>query len=1273
MTDEVGRIVPIRIEDELRASYLDYAMSVIVSRALPDVRDGLKPVHRRILHTMNEMGLTSAAAYRKCAAIVGEVMGKYHPHGDVALYDALVRLAQDFSMRYPLVDGQGNFGSVDGDPPAAMRYCVSGDTRVATTSGTIRIDSIVRDAEPESDNVIDLKLLDRLGRPVQASRLFHSGAHPTLRLRTTAGHELVGTHNHPVLCLAMVAGVPLPIWKRLDELRPGDRVILSRRRHTGSTELSDHERRQALLLGAFVSEGWVSERRAGFNNVDREFFRSVVQAYDTVVGGPRYVYRRHIRSGSLLYELDVQDLTTLRTSVLAEVAGRAVSKVVPESVWRGSAQFKRAFLRAAFEGDGSCSALPRATVQVSYSTVSPGLASGVQQLLLECGVGSRITRHADGEYKVVISNRRDARLFAEHIGFEGSKQAKLEGILSAIPRDSRALSHDFVPFIAEYVRAESGSRWTDRDWLTRHNIDRIERWESGRTAILERVASDEVKAVIAPLVTGDYLYAEVESTVDAGIQPVYSLRVESADHSFITNGFVSHNTEARMTAIASELLADIDKDTVDFVENYDGTRMQPSVLPAKLPNLLINGSAGIAVGMATNIPPHHLGEVAQATIALIDDPDLTSDELCEHLAGPDFPTGATIFRYEKRRNTLTGQWEQVDAIREMYAHGRGRVVMRAQCAFEEMRNGRMAIVVTELPYQVNKASLAEKIADLVGAKKLEGIADLRDESDRDGMRLVIECKRDANPHKVLNNLFKHTALKLAFNMNMLALVDGQPQTLPVKAVLQHHVDWRREVVRRRTEFDLGKARDRAHILEGLKIALDNLDAVITTIRQSADVESARANLISRFELTEIQANAILEMQLRRLAALERKKIEDEYIATIKLIAELEDILANPGRVLHIIKDELTALVDKYAGPRRTRIEDDADREMTDEDLIADEDVVITISGRGYIKRQPLATYRRQARGGKGIIGARTVEEDALAYLLVANTHDWALFFTNRGRVFSSKVHAAPDASRTAKGIPIINLEGVQVEAGERVLAVITIPNFEKGHNLVMATRHGIIKKTPIEQFERVRSTGIRALSVADGDELAWVAVSAGHDDIVLATAEGKLARFNEREVRAMGRDAAGVIGIRLIRKGDQVVGMGVVKPGNDILVLTATGYGKRVALSEFRRMHRGSQGVRLISLEGNKTGRVAAVELVDESDEELLLISAGGQVVRTDVKSVNRYGPPARGVIVMRLNEGDEVAGIAVFRAGLAEHRQIGNNDDPGSGGPGGTDEPATS
>jgi DNA gyrase subunit A len=843
-----GEVRVVRVEDEMRVSYLDYAMSVIVARALPDVRDGMKPVHRRILYTMGEMGLSATSSFRKCAAIVGEVMGKYHPHGDVALYDALVRLAQDFSMRYPLVNGQGNFGSVDGDAPAAMRY-----------------------------------------------------------------------------------------------------------------------------------------------------------------------------------------------------------------------------------------------------------------------------------------------------------------------------------------------------------------------------------------------------------------------------------TEARLTAVAAEMLADIDKETVDFTDNYDGTQKEPTVLPAKLPNLLINGSSGIAVGMATNIPPHHLGEVVDATIALIDDPDLTSDALCQFVTGPDFPTGGTIFRYERQRNSISGEWETVDAIRQMYAHGRGRVVMRAQVAFEEVRGDRVAIIVTELPYQVNKASLLEKIAELVKDKKVDGIADLRDESDRDGMRMYIEIKRDANPHKVLNNLFKHTQLQAAFNMNMLALVDGQPQTLPLKSVLQHYVDHRRDIVRRRTEYDLEKARERAHILEGLKIALDHLDAVIKTIRESPDVDRARTNLMTRFDLSERQAQAILDMRLARLAALERKKIEDEYLAVIQEIAELEDILANTARVLSIIKDELRELKKKYAGDRRTRVADDSSRELTDEDLIADEDVVVTISGRGYIKRQPVATYRRQARGGKGIIGHVTREEDAVEHLLVANTHDWALFFTNRGRVFSAKVHAIPDASRQAKGLPIINMPGVQVEAGEVPMATITLPAFAAGSYLVMATKQGRIKKSPLEQFERVRSTGIRAITIDEDDELAWVDVSTGEDDVIIATAQGMLARFHEDEVRAMGRDAAGVIGIRLRREGDAVVSMSVVQPSAELLVLTETGYGKRVPLTDFRPKHRGGQGVRLIALEGRKTGVVAAVQQVDDRDEELVLISAHGQVVRTDVKTVNRYSPSARGVIVMRLNEGDRVVGIAAFRPGLAEARDSDDNGSPESGPGGGT------
>jgi DNA gyrase subunit A len=722
-------------------------------------------------------------------------------------------------------------------------------------------------------------------------------------------------------------------------------------------------------------------------------------------------------------------------------------------------------------------------------------------------------------------------------------------------------------------------------------------------------------------------------------------------------------TEARLTAIAGEMLADIDHDTVDFTPNYDGTQKEPSVLPSRMPNLLVNGSSGIAVGMATNIPPHNLGEIADAAIALVENPQLTAEELSALVLAPDFPTGGVLYRYDNVKNPLTGKSERVDAIRQMYAHGRGRVVVEGKTSFEEARGDRTAIIIHELPYQVNKATLVEKIADLVKEGRIEGISDLRDESDRDGMRIYVEVKRDGNPHKVLNKLLKLTPLRAAFSMNMLALVDGQPQTLSLKSVLQHHIEHRRIIVRRRTEFELKKAQERAHILEGLKIALDNLDAVIKTIRAAADVDVAREQLMAKFKLSELQAQAILDMRLARLAALERKKIEDEYLEVLALIKELQDILANPKRVSKIIAAEYAKMKEKFGDKRRTRIAQDATREMSDEDLIADEDVVITISGRGYIKRQPLTAYRQQHRGGKGVRGMTTREEDAVKSLQVANTHDWAFFFTNKGRCFSTKVHEIPDASRQNKGIPIVNLPGVQVESGEVPVATVILQNFSAGGYLAFSTKKGVIKKTALEQFEKVRSSGIIAITLDKGDELAQVIPTSGEDDIVLATRQGRICRFHEKEARPMGRSAGGVIGIRIARQGDLVVAAAVVEPGADLLVLTETGFGKRVPVGAFSRKHRGTQGVRLIPLEGRKTGPVVAVRLVSEADEEVILISAEGQVVRTKLESIaTRNDGSSQGVRVMSLREGDKVAGIAAFRTGLAKRDADGENEEAPEG-----------
>ncbi|MEX0710041.1 MAG: DNA gyrase subunit A, partial [Chloroflexota bacterium] len=698
--------------------------------------------------------------------------------------------------------------------------------------------------------------------------------------------------------------------------------------------------------------------------------------------------------------------------------------------------------------------------------------------------------------------------------------------------------------------------------------------------------------------------------------------------------------------------ADIDKETVDFVDNYDGRLREPTVLPARLPNLLINGSSGIAVGMATNIPPHNLTEICNAVIALIDNPQMTVDELCEIVHGPDFPTGGTIFRFEDQRNTVTGEKERVDVIRHMYATGRGRVVIRGQVAFEDDARGRISVVITELPYQVNKTTLIEKMAELVGSKRITDVSDIRDESDRTGMRIVIEIKRDGSPHTVMQQLFKHTALQTTFSANVLALVDGQPQTLGLKRMLEHYITYRREVIRRRTEFDLARAQERAHILEGLKIALDHLDEVIKTIRASADADAAREALVKRFKLSEAQANAILEMQLRRLAALERKKIEDEYEQVIRLIAELEDLLGNPRKILSVIRDELEELVRKYGNDRKTRIQSDANRELTAEDLVAAEDVVVTLSQRGYIKRQQIGTFRSQRRGGKGKLAMITREEDAVRHLMVANTHDNILFFTNRGRVFITKVHTLPEASRQAKGLPIINLPGVMVDQGEYVSAIITIPQFEPDHYMAMATRGGKIKKTSLAEYAKIRSNGLIAISLVEGDELRWVGLTDGQNDIILATRNGQAARFHETEVRPMGRDTRGVTGIRL-RGDDEVIGMEVVAPGAELLVVTEQGYGKRTVLDDFPVKHRATGGVIANSLNA-ETGKVAAVRVVGREDEELMLITEEGTILRTEVSSVNRYRRASRGVTVMKPGEGDRIVSITVF----VDDRPLNGEDD---------------
>ncbi len=806
---EIGTVRLVDINDEMRAAYLDYAMSVITARALPDVRDGLKPVQRRILYAMHDMGLRSDRPYKKSARIVGEVLGKYHPHGDQAVYDAMVRMAQDFSMRYTLVDGQGNFGSVDGDSAAAMRY-----------------------------------------------------------------------------------------------------------------------------------------------------------------------------------------------------------------------------------------------------------------------------------------------------------------------------------------------------------------------------------------------------------------------------------TEARLTPMAEEMLVDIEKNTVDFADNFDGTLKEPSVLPAKLPNLLLNGASGIAVGMATNIPPHNLVETCDALIYLIDNydaaEDITVDDLMKFMKGPDFPTGGIILGNE--------------GIRNAYATGKGRVVMRARVHIEEIKGNRHRIVVTELPYQVNKSTLVERIASLVRDKRIDSISDLRDESDRQGMHIVIELKRGADPHTTLNQLLKYTQMQQTFGVNMLALVDGEPRVLPLRRMLLHYLDHRQEIIRRRSEHDLAQARHRAHILEGLRIALANLDEVIQTIRRARNADTAKRSLMRKFKLTEIQAQAILDMQLRRLAALERQKIQAEYEQVIKTIAYLEDLLANPRKIRLLIREELLDLRKRYGDPRRTLIVEEAEEEISTEDLVPREDVLITITRRGYVKRVAASAYRPQRRGGRGVMGITTHSTDEVEYLFIANTLDTILFFTDHGRVFQQKGHQIPDADRAAKGIPMSNL--LPLERGETVTAAVPVPDFDHAEYLVMATVGSKIKRTELKEFEGVRPSGIIAITLDEGDALGWVKLTDGNQEIIIVTERGQAIRFHESEVRPMGRSAAGVNAIKL-EEGDRVASMDMVRPDDYLLLITANGYGKRTPLCEYPTQSRYGKGVRTIdAAKLARTGPIAAARVVGEHDE-VTFISADGIVMRTWVDSIPQMGRAARGALIMKLKKGDTVASMA--------------------------------
>jgi DNA gyrase subunit A len=1152
------------LKTEIEDSYLEYAYSVIHSRALPDARDGLKPVHRRILYSMNENGYRPTHAYVKSSRVVGDVMGKYHPHGDTAIYDAMVRLAQDFSMNAPLVDGHGNFGSPD-DGPAASRYCVVGDTRIRLADGSSPRIADVVDLPPDSEADADFEVLDKDGKAVRVTKVFNSGVHPTLRVTSKSGFSLRGSENHLVLCLEAPMGVPLFQWRQLDEVRPGMVVCIARNAWMQVVPTA-REYMLGVLGGAWVSEGWASDTRAGFNNTDEHFFGEVLHAYDQVVGGSRYVSARRTRvDRKRIHEMDIQQggMAAFRDSPLGELIGhKARDKFVPEFVWSGGWGVKRAFLMALFEGDGG----PRVAhdgFTVHYSTYSARLAAEVQELLAEFGVIAthRTYTRASGsiEHRLVVSGLRNVRAYTERVGFLRTKQAKLQQLLRRSPLRAHRLSQDTVPFVADYVRStlDFDRRGSGRKWLTQHNFDRVERWETERLRIIDRIKDPEILATILPVMDSGYRFEEVVEVEACEPAEVYSVRVASEDHSFVAGGFINHNTESRLSSEAMLLVGELGEDTVDFRPNYDGSLDEPSVLPAAFPNLLVNGTSGIAVGMATNMIPHNLAEVIGAARWLIHHPDASLDKLMEFVPGPDLPTGGMLLG--------------LDEVRRAYETGRGVVRMRAKVEIGPLEGsrGRQAITIVELPYAVGPEKIIEKITDEVTkSKRLTGIADVKDLTDREnGTRVVIECKVGVNPQALLADLYRLTPMEQSFGINNLVLVDGQPQTLGLKALLEVFLRHRYEVVTRRTRFRRRKREERLHLVEGLLIALLNIDKVIRLIRASDDAAAAKEGLMTRFKLSEIQATYILDTPLRRLTKYDKLELEQEQDRLRNEIAELTKILENEAVLKKLVSSELAKVAKDLGAERRTALIDGDLKEVLAASKpagpleVADDPCQVILSATGLVARTAAESEEAtEARRRSG-----RAKHDTVAAVVHTTARGQVLLVTSRGRAFKTDVLPLPVLPEAAGTVSLRGgmaaSELVPLEKGEKVVGIAPLGERAEGSpGLALGTKHGVVKICSPEW--PVRSEEFEVISLKDGDEVigaSWL--HDGAETLVFLSSDSSLLRYSASAVRPQGVKGGGMAGINLAAGTEAVFFAAVRTDDNDHgepMVVTCTGQSVKV-------------------------------------------------------------------------------------------------------------------
>src|SRR3990167_9279603 len=1194
------------ISTEMRESYLDYAMTVITARALPDVRDGLKPVHRRILYAMLEAGLTANAKTRKSATVVGDVLGKYHPHGDASVYDAMVKMAQDFTMRYPLIVGQGNFG------------CFTKDTKVRLADGrNLTFEELIKeDSEKKKNYTFTVNAEGHIAiAPILKPRLTRQSAE-IMKVVLDTGEEIKCTLNHKFMLKNQE-------YVEARNLKPGTSLmpLYTRLSEKGESTLSDMEVYE-MVLQPMRSEWEYIHHLADFYNIAHG-------AYTHSAGRVRH----HVDFNKLNNNPDnirrMQWLEHWRLHSLLTANRHKNDHIYVEKLARGRSAFWDKEENRMAQAERLSERNKENWKDPSYRERMREFLSVMNKEYIEQHPEKReeLSKRATKTLKRLWQDPVYQRFMRKKI-IKGNKnhttnktgKVKFDAICTQLLSEGKALSaKTYEEFRKKLYPYGSATTWDTG----------MAKYYDGNTA---RVRTE---------VLGNHKVARVEFT--RGHEDVYDLTVPETHNFALAAGVFVHNsidgdgaaayryTEAKMSRLAGEMIRDIEKDTVDFRSNYDNTKQEPTVLPAAIPNLLLNGTLGIAVGMATNIPPHNLREVCEATMHLIENPEATTDDLLQFVKGPDFPTGCIAFN-------------QKDIV-HAYSSGRGGVVVRGDAEIVEGKKSDYSIVITSIPFRVNKADLLTKMASLVHEKKLDGIRDIRDESTKD-IRVVVELKNTGNAQTVLNYLYKHTQLEETFHYNVVALVDGVPQTLSLKALLENFVAHRREVATRRTKYDLRIAHAREHILLGLKKALDHIDEIIKLIKKSKDVDDARAQLMKAFKFSEPQANAILDMPLQKLAGLERKKIEDELKAVQALIEELTALLKSEKKLMELIKKELREVVEKYGDDRRTKIVKRGATILSAEDLIADEDSVLVLTQGGYIKRTNPQEYRRQKRGGVGVVDLDTKEEDFVTQFLTASAHSDLLFFSDRGKAYQLKMYELPEGKRATKGKSIMNF--LSLEQSESITSILSMPKSIKesdGFALLMVTKKGTVKKTSADKFKEVRRSGLLAITLDKGDSLISAQFVLKGDTVVLATAKGQAIRFAGDAVREMGRQATGVRGMKL-RSGDMIVGAGVVPKGaNDagLLVLSSTGYGKKTKLSEYKCQGRGGSGVKTMSITAKTKQLVGAAVVLGGG--ELVAMSKKSQTIRVSLEEIPTLSRATQGVRVMKLREVDQVASFVVFEA----------------------------